>query len=415
VITATDKNNTFYIWCLFLLAPILSLLVSVKNIRSSWAKNILWGFIIFYGFTFSITADNAGGDINRYVSWFYEMRNSNMTFNDLLGLFYVDDDYADVLQPMLTFIVSRFTDNHAYLIAVFGVVFGYFYSRNLYYIIDRIKVNSEAKIMFLVLIFSLIVPFWNINGFRFWTATHMFFFCIMPFIFEKKTKYLLLSVLTIFVHFSFIVPVLIVFCYYLLGNRLTPFFYLFFISMFITEINITALNDIITSFLPSIFKARTEGYITEEKVANLSEAGSAKNWYAQIYISALRWSIAAFIIYIYATGKKAILTRPEWLRLFSFALFFAAISNIFSLLPSGGRFVTIANLFSVALIIFYFDSIYHQKNLRTLFKVAVPFLILYAFVTTRIGLASIGLVTVAGNPITALFVDSDVGLIDLIK
>ena len=62
-----NSKEGFYSAILFLIWPLLALALAFRNYRSSWAKNMLWAFVAFYGFCFAIGAENEGGDIVRYV------------------------------------------------------------------------------------------------------------------------------------------------------------------------------------------------------------------------------------------------------------------------------------------------------------------------------------------------------------
>ncbi len=342
-----------------------------------------------------------------------------MTFDDFWALLYVDENYADFLQPFLTFVVSRVTDNHSWLLAVFGLIFGYFYSRNLWFVIDRLKDRADAKILFFLIVFALIVPIWNINGFRFWTATHIFFFSLVRIIYEGKKGYFALLLLTVFVHFSFVLPICITLLYFIAGNRLTYYFYFFVFSFFITEINIGTFSTVITSFLPEVFVTRSEGYISDDgseeslnQQALKQELSENRNWYAKFYLKAINWTVAAYLVFIFYYCKD-IYNRNVMLRnILSFVLYFYAVSNILSLIPSGRRFVVISNLIAMAVILLYMQFFTKEKRSDMLFKVSLPFLILFSVISFRNSFKSIGVITVAGNPIVALVMDTNEGTND---
>lgn len=403
-----------------MLTPLLSLIVSIKNYKSGWSKNIIWAFTIFYGFTFTITSDNSKSDINRYIRWFHEMRETGMTLNDLLALMYVDEDYADLLQPLLTLIVSRLTDNAAWLLAAFGLIFGYFYSRNIWFVIERLKGKIGSRIIILLAVFALIVPIWNINGFRFWTATHIFVFSLLHIIYERKKGYFVLLLSTVFVHFSFILPVCITLSYFVAGNRLTAYFYFFVVSFFITEINTTALSTAAMSVLPDIFVARSEGYIsgdgsedTVNQQAKKQELSENRAWYAIFYMKALNWAITAYLAFIFYYCKKIYNNNVLFKKMLSFIFYFYAVANILSLIPSGRRFVMISNLIAMVVIIFHMQYVSSYKKSDFLFKVSLPFLILFSVVSLRNSFKSIGIITITGNPIVAMFITEDTGVANL--
>lgn len=404
-----------------MLTPLLSLFISLKNIKSSWAKNVIWAFTVFYGFTFTITEKNAKSDINRYIRWFYDMRNSNMEFDEFLGLLYVDKNYADLLQPLLTFTISKLTDNHAWLLAGFGFIFGYFYSRNLAFVVERLNGKYNGKIMFLLVILALVVPIWNINGFRFWTATHIFIFGLLRLIYDRKKIYIIPILLTVFVHYSFMLPVSLTLLYLIIGDRLKIYFYLFIISFFVTEINVgSAISNTTSSFLPEIFVERSAGYLSDDsenstinqEVAK-TEAQVNRSWYAIFYLKALNWAITAHLIFIFFYCKKTIEDNAQLRNLLSFLFYFFACSNVLSLVPSGVRYVVISMLISMFIIVLFIQELSNLEKYTLLFKCSLPLFLLYGAITLRGSLNSVSVKTVAGNPAIALFMEENVGIVNL--
>ena len=69
------SSNSLYILLLFLFSPIIAVFISVINYKATWAKNIVWLFCSYYGYTFVI--GNKGSDVNRYKSIFEKHYNIN--------------------------------------------------------------------------------------------------------------------------------------------------------------------------------------------------------------------------------------------------------------------------------------------------------------------------------------------------
>lgn len=411
------RQNKIFIWVLFLLWPFMSFLVAAKNFRAPWAKNIIWAFTVFYGVTFTISQDNKESDINRYISWFHYMHYTDMSLGELWDLLYVHEDYADIGQPLLSLVIAKFTNNHVWLITAFGFVFGYFYSRNVWYLIQKIEIKNHAKLYFMLFILALVIPFWNIAGFRFWTAGHIFIFGALPVIFEKKNRYFFIALLSPLVHYTFTFPVIILLIYYLAGHGKlvrNGYFLLFIISMFVTEINNAAISDLVASYLPDIFSERTSGYLDEEYAENVQKVAQQGNWYATFYLTALKWSVTAFLIYIYVK-RKHVFTDIRFRRFYSFTILFYAFANVMTLIPSGIRFTIIANFFAVGVLLYFINFAPTERRITLLYRCVLPLLIIFVIVSVRLGFSSLGVVTVIGNGITALFVDNEVALIDLIK
>src|SRR5690606_20695017 len=123
---------------------------------------------------------------------------------NFLDLFFSDEEssYLDFAAPVITFVIARFTENYAILFGTYALIFGFFYSRNIWFILDRMKEDIKPAALIVFIMICLLVPFWSINGFRFWTATHVFIYGMLPYMFlEKHPKYLLIASLSVLFHF----------------------------------------------------------------------------------------------------------------------------------------------------------------------------------------------------------------------
>lgn len=412
---STSKKNSII---LFLIWPFFALIYAIRNYKAIWAKDIIWFFVIFFGFTLTIikaqTEEQSDG--SRYMEKFVAMAGKQLSFENVSKLFYDDESQVlDVIETIVIFTVSRFTDNYHVLFAVFGLIFGYFYSRNIWYLIDKGGKKIVSENIPLILTFAIIVGFWEINGFRFYTATHIFLFGTLPYLFEGKKKYLWFSALAVFMHFTYILPLLILVFHIVAGRRTTVYFFLYLLTFFVAELNLTALRDFLTANLPEIFLPRLNGYINEDYAAGISEIYAKANWYAVFYLLALKWSITSLLIVVFFNSRSFFKANKNFDRLFSFTLLLYSVANIFSLVPSGARFIDLSNLFSVALIFFYLQYATHSKAIKRLLPFTIPALLFYAIVASRIGIQAMGILCIVGNPILRIFINVDVTVLSVLK
>ena len=117
-------------------------------------------------------------DSSRYVTKLKELYNTPLNWDVFIANFYSEESSTvDIYQPLLTYILSLVTDNGNILFAVFGILFGYFYSRNIWLLLDYSKNQRMTRVMIAIIVtFSCVIGFWNLNGVRMWTAAHMFFY-----------------------------------------------------------------------------------------------------------------------------------------------------------------------------------------------------------------------------------------------
>lgn len=405
----------------FLLQPFLTLIFYLKNFRNPNSKNIMWLFTIFFGLTFAISAETQGADIVRYIADVPLFHNLNLSFSGILAYYYASRE-IDILRLLLAYIVSYFTANGFYLVIVFGAIFGYFYSRNMWYVLDRL--NGKIKGFTIVLIISLFltIPIWSINGFRFWTGAHIFVYGLLPFLFEGKKKPLIWCFLTPFiVHYGFLIALVPLGIYLLLGNRLKLYYVIFLFSLFVSSINIQQFNKIVETYAPDSFVEKSSGYRSEKYVKNLREGKGRFNkekvvWYAKYFAEIQKFTVAAFLILFYwSLGKKS-RKKNQLIRLLSFILLFYSFANILSTIPSGGRFVLVANLISFAFLTLYIQNTKVNRDLYTLVKITTPFLIFFIIISVRMSWYFFSVMTIIGNPFTAIFTfGENISLNDIIK
>jgi hypothetical protein len=396
----------------FLVWPFLVLTESIRNYRESWAMNGVWLFSIFFGFTF---VPREGNDSMRYILSFQEMYHSDMGFTQIFGMLYsYGSGVLDIIQPLIALLVSRFTQDYRVLFAIYGAIFGFFYSRNIWTLIRQSEGKLSAIEKVLLIPFALVIPLWFVNGVRFWTAAHIFIYgALQVLLFNRKQGFLIASI-SLLMHFSFILPLGILGTYMLIGNRTNVYFILFVISLFFSEINPLVLRDILLNILPEFLHSRVYDYTNEDLLELIRQVTSMDNWYVSWHNEAIKIGIVALMIGIYFTGRT-FWKEKKVLSLFSFSLLFGAIANVLGSISSLGRFVTVFYMFSIAGIFMFYLNASMKHATRKLFYLVTPLFMLFFVVAMRIGFDNTGLFAVISNPVFAPLHLSDFALIDLIK
>ncbi|NGP78152.1 hypothetical protein G3570_16030 [Balneolaceae bacterium YR4-1] len=415
MVDETDKKG-YYAGILFLIWPLLSLITAFKNYKSSWGKNILWAFVAFYGLSFAIGAGNSNSDFTRYIANIEYLHSVNLTLEGAWN-YYLQSGEIDFVRIIIDLIISRFTDSQPLITLVFATIYGYFFSRNMWFVLERLEGKLQLITILLYICFFLVIPIWNMNGWRMFTAAHIFIYGLLLYLYEDNKKGILISTSTIIVHFSFIVPVGVLLCYLIFGTRLVVYFCFFVGTFFLSEINIEVFNSAIENYAPEIIQERTASYRSESLVESYRAAGNDnRNWYAIWYGKFLKWSVMGFLVVLFFKGRKLISEYKSWLSLASFTFLYYGVANLFSSIPSGGRYTSIANILALALIIFYIQNREQERVMKRFIILAFPALLLYALVQFRIGLYSISATSVLGNPLVSLFTaGKNISLEDFIR
>jgi hypothetical protein len=400
-VTSIWYKSTGYAWILFFIHPLSALIIAFKNYRLPYTKNILWLFVIYYGF--NIIISDQGMDANRYRDNFITLSSSEVNTRNFVSLLYQDESsYVDAVQPLITFFVSRLTNDPRILFAVFGFVFGYFYSRNIWFLLDRACNPIKNSSFIYIFVFSIIVGFWNINGFRMWAAAHVFFFGAIQYILDNKKSGIFFAASSIFFHFAFMFPVSLFLTFIVMPKKVPIFYWFFIVTFFISELDISLIGSILTKYLPSVFHQRIEGYTNISYAQAVAEELQSRNWRFSFYSQSLKYVSAGFLSLFYFFGMKFFKENRHHNSLFCFSLFFLGIINLVSNIPSVHRFYSVAFLFTFALIFLYLQNAPSFVLRKQMLFISFPLLVIYCLGSIQVSFYTIGLITVFGNPLFAL-------------
>lgn len=410
-----DKSLQAIIYSMiFLVLPFLGSILALINHKNNWSKNIFWFFVVFSGYTFVISTPTM--DANYYRDVFLEMTLPSYNDSTFYSSFKIGNGmFVDLVFPVLSFIASRITKNINFFFAFLAFVFGFFYSRNIWYLLKFVKKYNVAKSRFL-LIFSFIVTigFWQVNGFRFWTGAHMFIYGLLPFILEKKKNKLWACGLSVFTHFSFVLPVVLLLVFLVLKNKTKLYFILFVISMLIMSIDLKMVQELLLKYTPSFLHAKISFYTDEVYAESLLEKEEGYSVLAVLFYNSLTIYINILFMVLYLKYKNMIKTNDSFFRFFNFTFYFLGITSVLSLIPSLGRFYIISQMFGLAFLIFFSENFHRNKKFHHLKFVLSPLLIGYCFGVLRLASDKIGVLTFVGNFMIEITAEIHVSIKDFI-
>ena len=404
---------------IFILWPFGQMINTVRNFRKPKFMALLWLFCVYFGFVFVYADPHDLGntsDSARYVVNLINLHTHPGSFDALIQSFYsADSNLVDIYQPLLTWIIALFTENPAYLFGSFAAVFGFFYVKNLWIVFSRVNVKVGVILFLFMMSYALVNPIWNINGVRMWTAAQVFLYGNLLYFLYKDKRGLLWSVASLFFHFSFMFPVVLLLIWqfvprtYWLAWALFSFYIL---TSFISEVNLLGVRNLL-SFLPGIFQPRVSGYTSNAYAEGIMRDSAQLNWQVTFATNVSKW-----IVYIWVTAT--FITREEWKRnyktyyhLFLFALFIGGFSNLASNVPSGVRFISVTNVLFYALFVLLIGRNY--LSFHWLKLITFPIMLFSVIFLIRLGFDFIGILTIGGNPVLALLYGTQTPFIDFIK
>lgn len=422
-----SKNNHSVAVFLTLVFPFGGLIYTLSHWREHWAKNTFWLVCIYMGAVFIYWPEGAvlgeGADGGRYVIDLMNMYGSNISIKDILGQYQIDQHTMDLYQPLMTYFISRFTDNGHVLFTAFAIVFGFFYSRNIWYILEKLPNKKLGGLFILVSLYFLICPITQINGVRMWTALHVFVYGMMPYLLDRDRSKLWWILLTPFIHFSYLYVALFAIAFFILPYRLKTsgglMLYLalvfFIVTVFVNTLNLDAVGGMLAEYSPETYENRIEGYVNQNMANARAGAASMRNWYVAASGNIIHWVYSLLLIALFPCINRDFKNNPELICLYVFTLLMGGFANITALIPSGGRFQLLWQMFTVPLLLLIVMIVSNNNYFRKMVNVALFLLLVPFFFHIRQLFDYFSITFILGNFITVFFWENNVPLIDYIK
>lgn len=422
------KTESFYIFIVTLLFPFVGLILSLVYWKKSWAMNMFWLACIYMGailiYHHEGTMLGEGMDSGRYVLTLINMHNNPyITFWSVLSLYQIDMNYMDLYQQLITYFVSRFTDNGHVLFAVFATVFGFFYSRNIWYILNKLPSKKLGILYVLFGLFFLVCPITQINGVRMWTALHVLVYAMLPYLVEKKKSRLWLLFITPLIHFSYLYVGIFSIIYVLIpfrfktNNSLFIYFAIitYIVTLFINSLSLDTVSSMIAEYSPEAYEDRIDLYVNQNLLDRNNTAAAANNWYLAAGRNISNWSYSIILVLLFPVIRKYFKGNESITNLYIYTMLIGSFANITALIPGGGRFQLLATMFKLSTILLIILNI--PKNM-TVYKISSIFsiiLILPLIVEIRKLFDFFGINLIFGNFITVFISETNVPLIVFIK
>lgn len=396
------KIHSSFGYITFVLSPIISLIIAINNYRCKWAKNVVWAFTAFYAFHFS--APNKGADINAYIKKFLFFTNKVYSTPDFIKSLYSEQSTTlDIIEPLTSYLVSQNTNNYHFLLLIYGIYFGFFFSRNIWFFIDKTKNKITIQSFAILMLLIVEIGIWDINGFRFWCAAQIFIYATINIVILKNFKGYLFLILACLMHLGLLLPAVIVILFRSVKIPLFLLFLFFLFTFFLAELDMEVIRTSINNYAPSFLSNKLNLYTSEAYIEVVNETTDSYSMYYQLS-KIIRIGIILFFTSILYINRK-MFNKDIMFRLFIFYLLLGSFANFLSQMPSGGRYLLIAD-FILYGVMFYFVQEYKKIKFYKYIIYAVPILLIYAFYNFRIiGIHTFNIHHFFNNPLVSLFIN----------
>lgn len=405
------KDNTYNKRNIILVAiiwPIMGLIMAIKHYNKFNTKNIILYFCVLFGFTFVIDETMDGDRYAQRLKDDYGKTFSESALNEHISGLY--ETSLDFVQPVINFIVSRFTDSHHVLFAVYALIFGYFWLKTIDFVNKRVQLGrNKLTIVYTIFLISLI-PIFNINGFRMWTAAWIFIYGALHVVVHKDWRYLLVSFAACTVHFSFLTVNLILLLWLFVGNHKWIYLGIALVTFAISELDLAIVRSYAQMISPAL-ESKANAYASDAYADNVAQLRGNDAWFMQLSPMFTRYLLLLNLLLMIFVSIKKKLPKSE-LNLLNFTLLFLAYANIANLVPSGGRFMTVYFVFATILSIVLFSKYYYRRLDSPYGLISLGVVLLSVLITFRVAAPTLNTILFAPSILIPFGYDLDWPLTD---
>ena len=340
---------------LFIFWPFGSFLCALHNLKLKSSAIVIILFSVVFGYSFSFSDSSADSYRTAFVFSVFDFS----TFDNVIAI-YKQGDSPDIYRLIVYGIAKNFTNNPKVLYALCGLVFGIFMYLSMLMFSKEKENKNDIFVILISLFFFSLNPLSNLNGFRFWTATWVFFYSIINFSIYNNKKWVIGIAATPLIHFSFLFIMPIVIFFYLFKGYLYSkteiskvvfiVFIITFILSWVLETNSFSLGFLADQdVLNSSISGKVELYNSDRVTQNINERGTS---FFHTVETIFGNTIKLYIFIIILRMRKIIMNKPDPLsvKMLAFVMVFISFGFIAKVIPSGGRFQTIA--YMAALLLF---------------------------------------------------------------
>jgi len=409
----TSNLSVVYGWLILLIWPFGMLLLAMRNFGSKQYRFFIMLFFAFYGFTFIIK--NPGVDSFRHKEQFEEVAKQPISelYTILNDFIYLRGEDLDVYAPLANFIVSRFTDNSAYVFALHALVFGFFYLKCIAFLYDEFKGKINQNSMLFLIMFITLFSIHQINAVRYYTAMWIWIYGALMLLSTKNLKYITYCLVASLVHFGITPATAVLLIFYFLGPRNNIYIPLVFISFIIGNFFPLDVFVKLGSSINATAERRAESYTNLDIQAERTEGIRQTAWFIQLRGGVLHNYLLFALAYVRYKGKEFKWDiKQEYL--FSFLMLYLSFVNlVINVASLGGRMQFIFWIMT-AYFFYRFFQLNSTKEMKFIAIAGVFPILLWAAVEFRINTEFTNVLAVVGNPFLLLLDNTDVSLYDII-
>lgn len=396
-------------------SPFMALLYAASNLRKRGSLFILLLFIVFFGYILIISERNDSAYYAQLLQWSYMQ---DVTFVDYFHLL-SSHDKLDYFNPILTFVLSRFTSNvHVYFM-VYALLWGFIYVCNINIVLNSYQGELGKLGILIFLTFVMVCSLNDIGVVRMPMATQLFIFGALRYFLCKSKWGILWLCLSLFAHYSYFSFVLAFLTFLLIKKiDIRYFFFFFLFAHLLNSVDVDFVQNLFT-YLPGNISERLTLYTHENNLEQMAEGGKfylgEMNLWGRLDSIILRTYILVVLCFFFIRRNCRNVMRLYYVEFGKFSMFIYSVALILANMPSGYRFVFPAGMICMAYIIMMLGRAWLWNAMRRINICFAPFLLLFLLHRLRFILDSVGVSLFFSNYIAMFFIEDNTSVLQLIK
>lgn len=387
-----------YFWLLFLIWPFLAFILALRNGFNKHYQPIILAFSFLYGYGVYLYS----GDILRYEEAYKLVVNYQWSDFFFLLTNKFDSGFKggykpnlfnlkpDVFAIILSFFTSRISEDPRLFWGVLSVIYTWF----MLLFFNQVKLHFHVgpkrywHYIFIFFLILIIPKYVGISGVRFWPALFLFMYYLMVYLNSgRRLKYIFLLSLSILIHYSFFIPVVIVVIVHFLPIKMFVFRTIVLVSLSFFTLSSTTSIFAFLSGAVEVMDGNTVGesassYANQEIYQQRKAIAETRNWYVTMRSESILY-ILLIATLIEAFGLVRLQETSFTYQVFPFLIVFFCLTLLTYYLGSVGRFKNIFFLLALTRYTVLFPFNYQSRFIKVLVALLVPTLTLYILVTFR--------------------------------
>lgn len=391
----------------------LPVLGFIAFLRSGNVERYYWSLLFFfvsYGLLF-VLPDN--GDAYRHYQHF--LATKDIPFSQVLSqikdvLSLQSESDSDIYVLLSNYFVSIFSSSISVLFGFHALIYSLIYLASLKLVLTGTNPNKNILTFILFLLIIFIASIAKIQYVRYYLAMWFFLYATIGFLKTRNRIHLFYGLISVLIHFSFVVPLILFFVYIFFKDRFLIWFVIgilaFTTNNFLGQYTSTILTYSNHYFEDSSLDEKSRAYVgNKEYIETRENRFDNRVWYA----NPSKYLNMAYTPLLFLVGLLFYFKRIELdkilLVLLTFSFFIFSLTEFGQAFASFGERMQQLYFIVFSMFLLHYFSQYSNRLFQGAAFLLSPFYLIFLALALRELFFTGDLFTFIGNPYFALFIE----------